>query len=114
LWFEYILSVLRKNNIQSNVLNKFNEKWEKKFKRNNECLLCFKRNTKRLILRITFLGSIQEFIMLHQIQGSILKFEFELSDEFKNISNLIVALNQNLGGENKNLRIKFLQIQKHK
>jgi hypothetical protein len=51
---------------------------------------------KDFILRITFLGSIEEFIMVNQIQGTILKFVYELSDEFKTISNLIVALNHNL------------------
>ena len=69
---------------------------------------------KDLILRITFLGSIEEFIMVNQIQGTIPKFVYELSDEFKTISNLIVALNQNLENKLKNLRIKILQIQKHK
>jgi hypothetical protein len=52
---------------------------------------------KDFILRITFLGSIEEFIMVNQIQGIIPKFVYELSDEFKTISNLIVALNTNLG-----------------
>ena len=49
-----------------------------------------------LILRITFLGSIDEFIMVNQIQGTIPKFVYELRDEFKTISNLIVSINQNL------------------
>ena len=51
---------------------------------------------KDLILRITFLGSIEEFIMVNQIQGTIPKFVYELSDEFETISNLIVALETNL------------------
>jgi hypothetical protein len=51
---------------------------------------------KDLILRITFLESIEEFIMVNQIQGTIPKFVYELSDEFETISNLIVALETNL------------------
>jgi hypothetical protein len=61
---------------------------------------------KDLILRITFLGSIEEFIMVHQIQGTIPKFVYELRDEFKTISNLIVALNKNLEKENKKFKDK--------
>ena len=55
---------------------------------------------KNLILRIKFLGSIEEFIMVNQGQGTIPKFVYELRDEFKTISNLIVALNQNLAKKN--------------
>ena len=51
---------------------------------------------KDSILRITFLGSIEEFIMVNRIQGTIPKFLYEFSDEFKTISNLFVTLNQNL------------------
>ena len=60
---------------------------------------------KDLILRITFLGSIEEFIMVNQIQGTISKF-YELRDEFKTISNLIVALNNNLEKQIKKFKDK--------
>jgi hypothetical protein len=65
-----------------------------------------RNKAKDLILRITFLGSIEEFIMVHQIQGTIPKFVYELRDEFKTISNLIVALNKNLEKENKKFKDK--------
>ena len=61
---------------------------------------------KDLILKITFLGSIEEFIMVNQIQGTIPKFVYELSDEFKTISNLIVALNKNLEKQIKKFKDK--------
>ena len=61
---------------------------------------------KDLILRITFLGSIEEFILVNQIQGIIPKFVYELSDEFKTISNLIVALNKNLEKQIKKFKDK--------
>ena len=57
---------------------------------------------KDLILRITFIKIIEEFIIVNQIQGTIPKFVYELNDEFKTISNLIVALNQNLEKKLKN------------
>ena len=90
MWFEYILSVLWKNNIQSNVLNKFNEKREENLNEIMNACNVSRDIAKDLILRITFLGSIEEFIMVNQIQGTIPKFVYELRDEFKTISNLIV------------------------
>ena len=96
MWFKYILSVLWKNNIQSNVLNKFNEKREENLNEIMNACNVLRNIAKDLILRIKFLGSIEEFIMVNQIQGTIPKFVYELRDEFKTISNLIVALNNNL------------------
>ena len=103
-----------KNNIQSNVLNKFNEKREENLNEIMNACNVSRDIAKDLILRITFLGSIEEFIMVNQIQGTIPKFVYELRDEFKTISNLIVSINQNLENKLKNLRIKILQIQKLK
>ena len=61
---------------------------------------------KNLILRITFVGSIEEFITVNQVQGKIPQFVYELRDEFKTISNLIVALNKNLEKQIKKFKDK--------
>ena len=66
----------------------------------------FQEILQNLILRITFLGSIEEFIMVNQIQGIIPKFVYELRDEFITISNLIVALNKNLEKQMKKFKDK--------
>ena len=83
LWFKYIISVLLKNNIQCNVLNTFNKKREENLNEIINACNVSRDTAKDLILRITFLGSIEEFIMVNQIQGTIPKFVYELSDEFK-------------------------------
>ena len=44
--------------------------------------------------------------MVNQIQGTIPKFVYELRDEFKTISNLIVSINQNLEKQIKKLKDK--------
>ena len=95
-----------KNNIQSNILNKFNEKREENLNEIMNACNVSREIAKDLILRITFLGSIEEFIMVNQIQGTIPKFVYELSDEFKTISNLIVALNKNLEKQIKKIKDK--------
>ena len=106
MWFKYILSVFEKNNIQSNVLNKFNEKREENLNEIMNACNVSRDIAKDLILRITFLGSIEEFIMVNQIQGTIPKFVYELRDEFKTISNLIVSINQNLEKQIKKFKDK--------
>ena len=85
-----------KNNIKCNALNKFNEKREDNLKLIMNACNVSREIAKDLILRITFLGSIKEFITVNQIQGEIPKFVYELKNEFKSISNLIVALNKDL------------------
>ena len=95
-----------KNNIQSNVLNKFNEKREENLNEIMNACNVSRDIAKDLILRITFLGSIEEFIMVNQIQGTIPKFVYELRDEFKTISNLIVSINQNLEKQIKKFKDK--------
>ena len=87
---------MKKNNIQSNVLNTFNEKREENLNEIMNACNISRDIAKDLFLRITFLGRIEEFIMVNQIQVTIPKFVYELSDEFKTISNLIVSINQNL------------------
>ena len=95
-----------KNNIQSNILNKFNEKREENLNEIMNACNVSRDIAKDLILRITFLGSIEEFIMVNQIQGTIPKFVYELRDEFKTISNLIVSINQNLEKQIKKFKDK--------
>ena len=95
-----------KNNIQSNILNKFNEKREENLNEiMNSCNMS-RDLAKNLILKITFLGSIENFITENEIQGTIPKFVYELRDEFKIISNLIVALNKDLEKQIKKFKDK--------
>ena len=95
-----------KNNIQSNILNKFNEKREENLNEIMQSCNISRDLAKNLILKITFLGSIENFITENEIQGTIPKFVYELRDEFKIISNLIVALNKDLEKQIKKFKDK--------
>ena len=61
---------------------------------------------KKLILRIIFLGGIEDFITDNRVQGKIPQFVYELRDAFKIISNLIVAHNKNLEKQIKKIKDK--------
>ena len=60
-----------KNNIQSNVLNTFNEKREENLNEIINACNVSRDTAKDLILRITFLGSIEEFIMVNHKEQSL-------------------------------------------
>ena len=61
----------------------FNEKREENLNEIMNACNVSRDIAKDLILRITYLGSIEEFIMVNQIQGTIPKLVHGLSDEFK-------------------------------